>query len=744
MKIVLIILILFFACAVQAQDGLGNKNLKVGLVLSGGGAKGMAHIGVLKTLDSLGIKIDYIAGTSMGAVIGALYASGYSGKQLDSIFNKIDFDYIISDNLPRASKTFYERENHEKYAVTLPFNKLKIQLPSAISKGQNVFNLLSRLTLHVSDIDNFENLPIPFFCIATNVETGTLVVLDKGSLPQAITASGAFPSLFQPIVINDQTLIDGGVANNYPIDELKAKGMDIIIGVDVQDDLRRKEDLKSAPEIILQINNYRTIRDMKEKSKRTDIYIKPDIKGFTVVSFDDGQQIIERGRIAAIAKVAELKTLTQQQNKEVQKPVHVPIADSIKINGISVNGNKKYTRSYVLGKLKLKSNEKVSYEYFNKGVNNLVATNNFDSFLYQFKPNNDGYNLIANVKESDVNTELKLGIHYDDLYKSAGLLNITQKRILFNNDVASFDFILGDNVRYNFEYYIDKGFYWSIGLRSRYNTFHKSISASLFLDEDELLSTGLNKMDIELGDLTNQFYLQTFFRKDFSLILGAEHKRLKITTETVIDDENPENENTTFENSDFFSVFGNLKFDTYDNKHFPNQGFLFDGDFHLYLSSSDFNNNFAEFSFAKAKIGYALSFSDKFSILLESQGGFRIGDPSNQSLNYALGGYSNNLINNFISFYGYDHISITGDSFVKGLINFDYELFKHHHINFSANYANVGDNIIKEGNWFTAPDYSGYAFGYAFETFLGPIEAKYTWSPETGNSKWFFNLGFWF
>ena len=744
MKKALIILILFLTCALQAQDKQTNKNLKVGLVLSGGGAKGMAHIGALKTLDSLGVKIDYIAGTSMGAVIGSLYASGYSGKQLDSIFNKIDFDDIISDHLPRDSKTFYERENSEKYAVALPFNNLKIQLPSAISRGQNVFNLLSRLTLHVSDIDNFENLPIPFFCIATNVETGTAIVLDKGSLPQAVIASGAFPTLFQPIVINNQTLIDGGVANNYPIDELKAKGMDIIIGVDVQDDLAKKEDLKSAPEILLQINNYRTIRDMKEKSKQTDIYIKPDIKGFTVVSFDDGKEIIERGRVATKLKVAELKTLTQHHDKSNQKALRVPITDSIKINGISVSGNNKYTRAYVLGKLKLKSNEKVSYQHFNKGVNNLVATNNFDSFLYQFKPNNDGYNLIANVKESDVNTILKLGVHYDDLYKSAGILNITQKNIIFNNDVASIDFILGDNVRYNFEYFIDKGFYWSVGLRSRYNTFHKSISASLLLDEDELISTGLNKMDIELSDLTNQFYLQTLFRKDFSLILGAEHKRLKIITETVIDTVDPNNENTTFENSDFFSVFGQLKFDTYDNKYFPNKGFLFDGDFHLYFSSSDFNNNFAEFSFAKGKMGYAISFSDKFSINLESHGGFRIGDPSNQSLNFALGGYGNNFINNFISFYGYDHISITGDSFVKGLINFDYELFKNHHINFSANYANVGDNIFEKGNWFTVPNYSGYAFGYAFETFIGPIEAKYTWSPKTAQSIWFFNIGFWF
>jgi len=721
-----------------------KEDIKIGLVLSGGGAKGLAHIGVLKTIDSLGIKIDHIAGTSMGAVIGSLYASGYSGKDLERIFIGLDFDKLIGDDLPRASKTFYERENSEKYAISIPFNNFKIQLPSAISRGQNVFNLFSKLTLHVSDIEEFKDLPIPFFCIATNVETGKPVVLEQGSLAQAIAASGAFPSLFQPIIINDQILIDGGVVNNYPLDELKAKGMDVIIGVDVQDDLSTRENLKSAPEILLQINNYRTIKDMKDKSVRTDIYIKPDIKEFTVVSFDDGEQIIKRGEVAVAKNLKALKELATKQKEDSKPEYSIPKIDSIKINNIYLNGNDKYTRAYVLGKLKIKTNEETTYREFTRGVNNLVATNNFESFLYQFKPNNGTYDLFINLTESNTKTYLKLGAHYDDLYKSAALINLTQKRLFLNNDVATLDLILGDNIRYNFEYYIDKGFYWSIGLRSRLHTFHKNINASLLLSEAEITTTGLNKLDIQLEDLTNQFYLQTLFRKDFSLLLGAEHKRLKITSETIVNNPNPNADKTTFENSDFFSLFGKLKFDTYSNKYFPKNGFLFDSDFHLYLSSSDFNNNFAQFSFAKANIGYAFSLSDKFSVIIGSEGGFRIGDHSNQSLSFALGGYGNNLINNFISFYGYDHISIIGDSFVKGLINLDYEFVKNHHFNLSANYANVADNIFTDGEWITIPDYSGYALGYGFDTIIGPIEAKYTWSPETSQSKWFFNIGFWF
>ena len=306
LKKLLVILLFFSYISIWSQEHKNNDQ-KIGLVLSGGGAKGLAHIGVLKTLDSLGIRVDQIGGTSMGAVIGSLYASGYSGAQLDSIFRSINFEDLINDNVPRAAKTFYEKEQAEKYAVTLPFDDFKINLPSAISKGQNVFNLLSKLTIIHSDISDFNSLPIPFFCMATDVESGQSIILDKGNLAQAVRASGALPSLFQPVYINDKMLIDGGVKNNYPIEELKAKGVDVIIGVDVQDDLLSKVELKSAPDILLQINNYRTIEDMKYKSKLTDIYIRPNIKDFNVVSFSEGQQIIKNGEKAALLVLKDLK-----------------------------------------------------------------------------------------------------------------------------------------------------------------------------------------------------------------------------------------------------------------------------------------------------------------------------------------------------------------------------------------------------------------------------------------------------
>lgn len=740
--IILTLLFLLVLFSTKAQINTQKKKPKVGLVLSGGGAKGLAHIGVLKVIDSLGVKVDYIAGTSMGAILGGLYASGYSGKQIDSIFRKVDFDKIINDDLPRVSKVFYERNNSEKYAVTLPFDNFKVKLPSALSRGQNTYGLLSRLTLHVSDIDQFDKLPIPFFCIATDVETGNAVMLDKGNLTQALMASGALPTVFQPVTINNQMLIDGGVVNNYPIDELRAKGMDVIIGVDVQDDLLKRDELTSAPDVLFQINNFRSIKNMESKVEKTDIYIKPDIGGYSVVSFDEGVDIIDHGERAAKLKINDLEQLISNKSKP---KVNLQPQDSIIIKSSLIKGINNYTRSYVLGKLRIKSNQKISYADFTKGVNNLIATNNFDAFQYQLikAEQKDTYSLIAEVRETKINTFLKLGIHFDDLYKSGALINLTQKRLLFDNDMALLDFILGDHVRYNFEYLIDKGFYWSVGLRSRYNTFNKNISAQLLLEDAEIMGSGLNKIDAEYQDQTNQFYLQTLFKKDFALSLGAEHKRLEIKSETITINNN-ETDDFIFEKTDYFSVFAQLKLDTYDNKYFPKRGVYFNSDVHMYIYASRFNKTFENFSIAKTDLGYALSVSDNMALNFEASGGFKIGDKSTQALDFALGGYGNNLINNFIPFIGYDFLSLTGNSYVKASAKVDYEIFKNNHIIFEANWANVDDDIFDSGEWFTLPDYRGYGLGYAMETFVGPIQVKYSYSPEAKQSVWFFNLGFWF
>jgi NTE family protein len=722
-----------------------RKDLKVGLVLSGGGAKGLAHIGVLKEIEKAGIKIDYIGGTSMGAIVGALYASGYNAKQLDSLFTAVDFSQLIQDVIPRSSRSFYEREDIEKYAVTLPFNNFKISLPSAISKGQNIYNLLTQLTAHVQNVDDFSKLPIPFFCIATDAEKGTEVILDSGYLPEAVTASGALPSLFSPVLLDGKVLIDGGVVNNYPVEELRRRGANYIIGVDVQDDLRTRDELKSAPEMLIQINNYRTIVAMDGKIEKTDIYIKPDIEEFTVVDFGKGQKIIKAGQEKAKIFKPEFDELAARQHLSYKKlPLHQNLTDSLTIRSIEIKGNAYYTRSYILGKLRIRPPAHLTSGQFFKGIENLASTGNFQRVNHKFETYDNGdYNLVMHVEESEITTLIRASLHYDDLYKSAALGNITKKRLLFKNDVASLDLIVGDNLRYELNYYSDNGFYIGFGFRSAYNGFDNRVSARFIEDIAEVPLENFNSLTLEFSDFTNQVYIQTLFAKQFSFNLGIEQKLLKIKTENIrqaIEDQ----PKFYFENSNYISAFGKLRLDTFDNKYFPTSGFYFDGDFHWYLISSDFNNNFNSFSIGKATFKYATHFGSKLSMTVGVEGGFKIAGESVNSLDFYLGGWGNDFINNITPFYGYDFFSMSGDGLVRSTLTFDYEIYRKNHINIGGNIANLGNKLFSSGNWLNAPSFTGYFVGYGLETFLGPLQTKISYSPETKKAFWNFSLGFWF
>ncbi len=739
-RVGLFFILLMVCCPIWAQDSAPKvtPQPKVGLVLSGGGAKGLAHIGVLKVLEQAGVKVSFIGGTSMGAVVGGLYASGYNARQIDSIFACTDFDELLTDFVPRSSKSFYEKKNDEQYVISLPFQNFKIGIPTALSKGMYNYNLLTRLTHNVRHIRDFNQLPIPFLCMATDVETGDEILLDKGFLPQAMLASSAFPTLFSPVEIDGKILVDGGVRNNYPIDEIRKLGADIIIGVDVQDGLKDRTSLKDASKILIQITNLQMMEHMQEKIKKTDIYIKPEIKGFSVISFDDGKTLINKGEEAAFSVYEKLKSiaeLTKPQNGNIKSN------DSLYFKEIFINELENYTRSYVIGKIGFNPNKKINYQDLKKGIDNLTATQNFSSINYTIDKNEGADNLNLRLIENPIRTFVKFGLHYDGLYKTGILMNLTKKKIGLKNDVVSLDIILGDNFRYNLDYYIDNGFYWSFGFKSRLNTFNKTIPYD-FAKHTILSTLNLNTINIDYSDFTNQAYLQTLFSQKFLIGGGLEYKELRIKSENL-----PQLSDKTIEDASYFSSFAYLKYDSLDNKYFPKKGIYFFGDIQAYAYSSNTLEKFNfinSFTIAKGEMGFVRTFWNKYTLKVQSEGGFSIGQESLTPFYFVLGGYGFQAINNFRHFYGYDFVSIYGDSYIKSTITLDYEVMKKHHLNIAANIANAENKLFLNNGWFAKPKYTGYAVGYGLETKIGPIEVKYTWSPETNKGYVWFNVGFWF
>ncbi len=724
-----------FVFSFQNSFAQEQKRPKIGLVLSGGGAKGFAHIGVLKVLEEAGVKIDYIGGTSMGAVVGGLYASGYNAAQIDSIFHDTNFDELLNDFIPRSSKSFYEKRNDESYALTLPFNNFRIGIPEALSKGLYNFNLLTRLTRNVRHVKNFNELPTPFLCIGTNIENGRQVILNKGNLAQAMLASAAFPTLFSPVEVEGDLLVDGGVANNYPIDEVRNLGADIIIGVNVQDGLAVRTQLKNANKIMVQITNLQSIEKMNAKVLNTDIYINPDIKNFGVISFDKGKEIIRKGEEAAFSVYEKIHALADKENP-YRKPKLAVINDSLRLIQIKTNSLSNYTNDYVQGKLRFKPGQKISYSHLQSGINTINATENFNSINYSFEPEGKGESLQLTLIENTTKLYLKFGLHYDELFKSGLLVNITNKNLVFKNDLASLDIVLGDHFRYNLDYYIDNGFNFSFGFKSQLNQFNKNASQKI---TDLNLSTfGINQINVDFLDLSTQAYLQKGFAQNFLVGAGVELKYLRISSKTL------PTANPIIDNSSYWSGFGTVKFDSFDNKYFPKKGWYFTADFQSYLFSSNYNLNFKPFSILKADFRKAVSLWDKTTLQFQADAGLPIGNDGVPFFNFVLGGYGFNSINNFKPFYGYDFLTIAANSYIKLAGTIDYEFYRKNHLNFSANFANLDKNLFQSIDWIAIPKYSGYAVGYGLETVLGPVEVKYSWSPENAKGYTWFSVGFWF
>lgn len=726
----LFMLILCFSAVAQEKE-----RPKVGLVLSGGGAKGFAHIGVLKVLEEEGVKIDYIGGTSMGAIIGGLYAAGYTADQLDSIFKTVDTDALLQDYIPRNSKSFYEKRNDEIYALQLPFDDFKIGSPVSLSKGMYNYNLLNKLLMHVRYEKDFSKLPIPFLCIATDVVTGNQVILEKGSLPQSILASGAFPSLYTPVEINDQLLIDGGVVNNYPIDEIRRKGMDVIIGVDVQDGKKDRDKIKGALDILMQIANYGMYQGMDEKQKETNIYIKPDILNYSVVTFDKGDEIIKKGMDAAMDKIADIRRIGSSY---VKQPLPSYMTnDTLHIHSVKMNPLKSYNKDYVFGKLGYFKQECVPFSRLEEGITNLNGTQNFSGINYYFEKADEGDDLILNLKENSINRFLKFGLHYDNLYKSGLLVNVTQKKLLFKNDLASLDMVFGDNVRYNFNYLIDNGFRWSVGLQSRLNKFKYNIQPQ----QHNILPIQGYILDVynsDWNDLTNRLYIQNYYRNRFLIGLGFEHKY------QIVDISNDFVGNHWLDNSHYLSPYFNIVLDTYDNKYFPTRGVNFNAEVKHTFFSSDYNENFKPFTQISGELGMVKTFFDRISVEVKGDIGVTIGALPSSNLNYFFGGFGFQSISNIKPFYGYDFLSVNANSYLKAMVRLDYRFYKKHHLNFTANFAQVDDSMFDDPDWIKLPKHSGYALGYGFQTVVGPIEIKQSYSPEIKKHFTWFGFGFWF
>ncbi len=288
---------------------------RVAVVLSGGGAKGIAHIGALRVIEEAGVPIDIVCGTSMGSLIGALYCIGYTPDFLDSLVRAQDWTTLLSDRTDPADLSLRQREEQNTYAIIRGLSSNRPESGGLI-RGRNLNRLFRQLCAGYLDSISFDSLPIPFACVATDLVTNTEVDFHSGDLVRAMRASMAIPGVFTPVRMGDMVLVDGGLRNNYPADLARQMGADIIIGVSVQGDPLTAEEISDAATVMMQIIDINTKNKYKENTEMSDVFMQVDVHGYSAASFFPTaiDSLLARGEREARKKSQELKQIADKCN----------------------------------------------------------------------------------------------------------------------------------------------------------------------------------------------------------------------------------------------------------------------------------------------------------------------------------------------------------------------------------------------------------------------------------------------
>ena len=691
------------------------KNPRIGLSLSGGGAKGFTHVGVLKVLDSLGVKVDYISGTSMGAIVGGLYAAGYTGKDIERVVMDTDFYSLITDPKPRQETSFFSK-SVDKYLLTVPLRNGKVSLPSSISTGQRNVYLLKELLKNVSNIDDFSKLPIPFMCVGTNIESGRMQIFEKGDLVSSILASSAFPSLLEPVKIGDSIYVDGAMSVNYPSKPLKDKGIDIVIGVDLNQPLAKRENLNSVISIMNQIIDFGIKKETINQYKYTDINIKPDLSGITATSYDNKRQILDSGYVEALKYVDILKKLPKRKFERIRSSIN-PIYSSVyKIDSLAVENATIYKSNYIRGKMGLTLPSMQTYGSVNKMIDKLYATNNYRFINYDIIQQDNRNYLKLYVTEDEARHFLKFGLHYDEIFKTGLLLNYSAKRLLFRNSNLSMDIVVGDNPRYYFNYFIDNGYIPGFGIYSTGMTFDLK---------------NFDNNTTETWDwFRNEVFLQSVWKDKFAIGGGLSHDYFE-------SERNGTNKNI----EKYLNPYLFLKSDTQNDKDFPTKGFYLNAEGKIIdLFNSELEKKPITI---KADIKMNFSISKMFTYRLNLYGGITIGEETLPSFyQYRVGGIFEQPIANYKQFGGYQFASLNDNNIFIASNDFQLRFGKNYFLVGNFSLANMFSSIKFDEA--VKLNYSSIGLTAGYKSPFGQIKLNVSKSLNKHKGVFSVILGHWF
>ncbi len=714
-----------------------EQRKKVGVVLSGGGAKGMAHIKALKVIEEAGIPIDYIAGTSMGAIVGGLYAIGYTPEQLDSMVRKQDWTFLLSDRIKRSAMSLTDRERSEKYTVSIPFTKTpKDAATGGIMKGQNLANLFSDLTVGYHDSIDFNKLPIPFACVAANVVNGEQIVFHDGILSTAMRASMAIPGVFTPVRQDSMVLVDGGIVNNYPADVVKAMGADIIIGVDVQNALKKADKLNSVPDILGQIVDITCQSNHEKNVDLTDTYIRVNVDGYSSASFTPAaiDTLMRRGEEAAKDQWSSLLALKKKIGiaEDYTPKQHGPYsslsnARTVYVTDISFSGVEVDDKKWLMKKCKLEENSDISTQQIEQALYQLRGSQSYSSASYTLKETPEGYHLNFLLQEK-YERRINLGIRFDSEEIASLLVNATadlKTRIpsrlaltgrLGKRYAARIDYTLEPMQQRNFNF----------SYMFQYNDIN------IYEEGDRAYNTTYKYHLAEFG-FSDVWY------KNFRFGLGLRFEYYKYKDFLF---KKPEFIGLEVESEHFLSYFAQVQYNTYDKGRFPSKGSDFRAAYSLYTDNMAQYNDHAPFSALNASWASVIPVTRRFSVIPSIYGRILIGRDFPYPLQNAIGGEVPGFyIPQQLPFAGVTNLELMDNTIMIASIKFRQRMGAIHYLTLTGNYGLTDSNffdILKGKQLF------GISAGYGMDSIFGPLEISLGYSNQTDKGSCFVNLGYYF
>ncbi len=714
--------------SIRLRKEKGLPRPLIGYALSGGGAKGLAHIGAIEVLESEGIIPDRITGTSMGSIVGALYSVGYRAKQMHTLADSMNWEELLLDRMHRTDFSLEEKDEAEAYLLKFGFKGFKLHLPKGIISGQKLGLRLGRLLWSSHETHDFSKLHIPYRAIATDVVTGERVVLSSGFLPDAVRASMAIPTAYSPIEIDGRLLVDGGVVQNFPVEEVKEMGADIIIGVDVGAILYKRDQLTSALAIADQLTSLQIVAGSLRQEDICDVYIRPELNDLSSSDFSKADSLMSLGKLAAEKQRPFFRQLNDTLEKYYPRPkvpAYMPKLKRIYIKEIEFRGLQRVSEKMASNWLKIKTDEWTTIDKLEEGINRLYGTQFFNKIDYKIEGLGKGSKLTIRADEMEYVTA-RFGLHYDNIFKAGLLMNYTVRNLKTQGSRVMLRVRLSENPGLNLSYrfLLVQKLRMGGNLELDYQTIefpNLKKTENGYFREYKKYTDLLIKCDLE-GTKSNNW------RNGFGPHLKLGNIKAHNVTKYYLEDA-------------MVGAHAFYHLDTYDRAFFPKSGTRFYAllDFNHLINNSTKTDLATDYWTAQVSLDHVWPLANRLafrtSLNLAAQSHHNT-SPRDQ---FSLGARTI-FERKVIPFSGVYYGDRTSPSVATAQAKFRYEPWENKFVYAVGNYATYGSNIERTAK--LENDLWGIGIGAGFQSIIGPVFVEAAKSSVYKDITWLVNIGF--